>query len=137
MAANQIRGRRRLVALATIVLGACVLTLQPGARGASVGGQARAGGIVRRQHRGALRLRRSGARGFPASWRLIDTTCARLMTYPDKPPPEAYRLVPGRRGASERLRDGRRGRSRSEAGFASATGRRCGRARSRVRSPAP
>ena len=28
------------------------------------------------------------------SWALLDTTCARLMTLPDKPPPEAFRLVP-------------------------------------------
>jgi len=27
-------------------------------------------------------------------WTLIDTTCARLMTYPDKPAPQAFRLVP-------------------------------------------
>ncbi len=27
-------------------------------------------------------------------WQLLDTTCARLMTYPDKPVPEAFRLVP-------------------------------------------
>jgi peptide/nickel transport system substrate-binding protein len=30
----------------------------------------------------------------PWGWALIDTTCARLMTYPDKPPPEGFRLVP-------------------------------------------
>src|SRR5580765_847242 len=30
----------------------------------------------------------------PASWALLDTTCARLMTYPDKPPPAGYRAVP-------------------------------------------
>ncbi len=29
-----------------------------------------------------------------ASWSLLDTTCARLMTYPDEPPPEGFRLVP-------------------------------------------
>jgi ABC-type oligopeptide transport system substrate-binding subunit len=29
-----------------------------------------------------------------ASWSLLDLTCARLMTYPDKPGPQAYRLVP-------------------------------------------
>lgn len=29
-----------------------------------------------------------------ASWSLLDLTCARLMTYPDKPPPQAFRLVP-------------------------------------------
>jgi peptide/nickel transport system substrate-binding protein len=27
-------------------------------------------------------------------WALLDTTCARLMTYPDKPPPAAFRLEP-------------------------------------------
>lgn len=27
-------------------------------------------------------------------WALLDTTCARLMAYPDKPPPEGLRLVP-------------------------------------------
>ena len=30
----------------------------------------------------------------PAGWALIDTTCARLMAYPDKPPPEGYRVAP-------------------------------------------
>jgi peptide/nickel transport system substrate-binding protein len=29
-----------------------------------------------------------------ASWSLLDLTCARLMTYPDKPAPQAFRLVP-------------------------------------------
>ena len=28
------------------------------------------------------------------SWALLDTVCARLMRYPDKPPPEGYRSVP-------------------------------------------
>ena len=28
------------------------------------------------------------------SWTLLDTTCARLMRYPDKPPPAGYRLIP-------------------------------------------
>jgi peptide/nickel transport system substrate-binding protein len=27
-------------------------------------------------------------------WVLLDATCARLMSYPDKPPPEGFRLVP-------------------------------------------
>jgi peptide/nickel transport system substrate-binding protein len=30
----------------------------------------------------------------PQGWALLDTTCARLMTHPDKPPPEGFRLVP-------------------------------------------
>ncbi|MBA3297619.1 MAG: hypothetical protein H0U19_11870 [Acidobacteria bacterium] len=29
-----------------------------------------------------------------AGWAVLDTTCARLMTYPDKAPPAAFRLVP-------------------------------------------
>ena len=29
----------------------------------------------------------------PAGWAVLDTTCARLMTYPDKPAPKAFRLV--------------------------------------------
>ena len=27
-------------------------------------------------------------------WAVLDTTCARLMTYPDKPPPAAFRSAP-------------------------------------------
>ena len=30
----------------------------------------------------------------PEGWALLDTTCARLMSYPDKPPPEGFRVVP-------------------------------------------
>jgi peptide/nickel transport system substrate-binding protein len=30
----------------------------------------------------------------PAGWALIDTTCARLITYPDKPPQAGFRPVP-------------------------------------------
>ena len=30
----------------------------------------------------------------PPGWALLDTTCARLMAYPDKPPPQGFRLQP-------------------------------------------
>ena len=30
----------------------------------------------------------------PPGWALLDTTCARLMAYPDKPPPEGFDLQP-------------------------------------------
>jgi ABC-type oligopeptide transport system substrate-binding subunit len=30
----------------------------------------------------------------PPGWALLDTTCARLMSYPDKPPPAGFRLQP-------------------------------------------
>ena len=29
-----------------------------------------------------------------ASWSLLDLTCARLMTYPDKPAPQSFHLIP-------------------------------------------
>jgi peptide/nickel transport system substrate-binding protein len=38
-----------------------------------------------------------------ASWSLLDLTCARLMTYPDKSGPQAYRLVPDVAAAPPRI----------------------------------
>ena len=38
---------------------------------------------------------------------LLDTTCARLMAYPDKPPPQGYRLVPEVAARMLVSRDGR------------------------------
>jgi peptide/nickel transport system substrate-binding protein len=44
-----------------------------------------------------------------ASWSLLDLTCARLMTYPDKPGLQAYRLVPEVAAAPPKVsRDGKR-----------------------------
>ncbi len=44
-----------------------------------------------------------------ASWSLLDLTCARLMTYPDKPAPQAFRLVPEVAAAPPKIsRDGKR-----------------------------
>ena len=34
----------------------------------------------------------------PPGWALLDTTCARLMAYPDKPPPAGFRLAARGRG---------------------------------------
>ncbi|HEU0304137.1 MAG TPA: ABC transporter substrate-binding protein [Gaiellaceae bacterium] len=58
----------------------------------------------RGQQGGILRIAFSPAAGLdyvdPAlsftqpGWSLLDTTCARLMTYPDKPPPAGFRLEP-------------------------------------------
>jgi peptide/nickel transport system substrate-binding protein len=43
-----------------------------------------------------------------ASWSLLDLTCARLMTYPDKPAQQAYRLVPEVAAAPPKIsRDGK------------------------------
>ena len=81
------------VVLTTVLLGAGLLAilLQHSARGATV--EVREGGIFRISL-GSLDYV-DPALAYPfTSWSLIDTTCARLMTYPDKPPPEGYRVVP-------------------------------------------
>jgi peptide/nickel transport system substrate-binding protein len=62
------------------------------------------GSTSRGQEGGIFRISFSPASGLdyidPAlsftapGWALLDTTCARLMAYPDKPPPAGFRLVP-------------------------------------------
>jgi ABC-type oligopeptide transport system substrate-binding subunit len=43
-----------------------------------------------------------------AAWSLLDLTCARLMTYPDKPAPDAFHLVPEVAAAPPKVsRDGK------------------------------
>ena len=81
--------RRRQLAAAAAAVGA-VLAL-PGAAGSVAA--ARDGGVFR------VALQRldyvDPALAYSVESRaLLDTTCARLMTYPDKPPPAGLRLVP-------------------------------------------
>lgn len=69
-----------------------------------VGGTALAqvGSSARGQEGGILQISVAPAAGVPVldpaleftppGWALLDATCARLMTYPDRPVPEAYRL---------------------------------------------
>ena len=62
------------------------------------------GSTSRGQEGGIFRISLSPASGLdyidPAlsftapGWALLDTTCARLMAYPDEPPPAGFRLVP-------------------------------------------
>ena len=60
---------------------------------------------------------------------LVEATCARLMTYPDKPPPRGYRLVPEvASGFRASPATARRTHSRSAVASASATVLRFGRA---------
>ena len=83
--------RRVALSLAMLALGAGVIGHAAAQRAAGKG--IREGGTFRIAQPGvdfvdpALSYR-------PWGWALIDTTCARLMTYPDKPPPEGLRLVP-------------------------------------------
>jgi ABC-type oligopeptide transport system substrate-binding subunit len=78
-----------------LLLGLVALVVLPGAEGAR---DLQSGGIFRVSFQG------SGLQAFdhvdPAlaysreSWILLDTVCARLMRYRDRPPPAGYQLVP-------------------------------------------
>lgn len=65
---------------------------QPGAAGSP--SSAETGGIFRISLPGPDFDYIDPALAYSSAWYLLDTTCARLMTYPDKPPPEGLRLVP-------------------------------------------
>ncbi len=71
-----------------------VVFLQPGTFGSASG--VRTGGIFRISLAPQAGLDNiDSALSFTApGWALIDTTCARLMTYPDRPPPAGFRVVP-------------------------------------------
>jgi ABC-type transport system substrate-binding protein len=83
-----VRGRRQLAAL--VVCAATLAFVDTGALGSD---SLRQGGIFRVALAGVDYLDPALAYGFD-SWSLLDTTCARLMTYPDKPLPEGLRVVP-------------------------------------------
>ena len=80
------------------------LLLALAAAGCAVGAFAQAGSGTQIQEGGILRISFSPAAGLdsldpalsftPPGWALLDATCARLMSYPDKPAPEGYRLQP-------------------------------------------
>ncbi len=85
------------VAVAGLVLG---LALQ--LAGASVAARGSTGGAA--QEGGIFRVSLNAASGIdsmdpalassPPGWALLDTTCARLLSYPDKAPPAGFRLQP-------------------------------------------
>ncbi|MGH3110623.1 MAG: ABC transporter substrate-binding protein [Gaiellaceae bacterium] len=81
---------RVLVSLAVAVVTTAVLVHSGG------GARGQAGGIFRISFSPASGLDHiDPALSFTApGWALLDTTCARLMTYPDKPPPASFRLQP-------------------------------------------
>lgn len=90
--------RRRLQwAAAAIALGGVLVagSMQPPAVG-SVGNEVREGGDFRINFGAALFDHVDPALAYStSSWAVLDTVCATLMAYPDKPPPAGYRLVPG------------------------------------------
>jgi peptide/nickel transport system substrate-binding protein len=91
------RRRRKLRLFCLALAGAGVLLgviAQPGALGST--SAARPGGIFRISLAVQATLdHMDPALSYTApGWALIDTTCARLMAYPDKPPPAGFRVVP-------------------------------------------
>jgi peptide/nickel transport system substrate-binding protein len=78
------------LALVAIGVGLLAAAGKPTAKGASE--QVRKGGIFRVSFPGLDYI--DPALSNSIGGFLLDTTCARLMTYPDKPPPEGFRLVP-------------------------------------------
>src|SRR5919109_3936503 len=77
----------RLLVIA-VALAGCV-----GSAGASAS-TAREGGIFRISIPVSFFDYVDPALAYSASWHVLDTTCARLLTHPDKPLPEGLRLVP-------------------------------------------
>lgn len=80
--------------IAWIAIGAIALGLAAGS--GLAGSEARKGGVFRISYAigsGIDHLDPALAYTAPA-WALLDTTCLRLMTYPDRPAPQSFRLVP-------------------------------------------
>lgn len=77
------------------------------AQGVDAGGAIRQGGTFRIAFVGGIDNIDPALPDFNA-FSLIDTTCARLMTYPDKPPPAGYRLTPEVASRYSVSRDGKR-----------------------------
>jgi peptide/nickel transport system substrate-binding protein len=85
------RGLQLVVTVCLVSGGLLAIFVQPAARGST--SRARAGGVFRISLPGLDYI--DPALSYTVQgWTLIDTTCARLMTHPDKAPPEGYRLVP-------------------------------------------
>lgn len=84
---------RRFHLMLLAVATAAGIVVQPGAFGAD---GARSGGIFRISlaPQSGLDHVDPALSYTAAGWALLDTTCARLMSYPDKPPPAGFRIRP-------------------------------------------
>ena len=88
---------RRLLLLACLAAPSLLaVAVLPGAQGST---GAREGGIFRVSFQGSSSLQAfdhvDPALAYTReSWALLDTVCARLMRYRDRPPPQGYQLVP-------------------------------------------
>ena len=87
------RGPLILVAAFALIGGLLAFGVERAALGSTAG--AEQGGIFRVSFAGGDFDYVDPALAYGSgSWAVLDTTCARLMTYPDKAPPEGLRLVP-------------------------------------------
>src|SRR5919109_3235323 len=88
--------RRRTTSIAGAALGAAVLGLAAASAASTPSATPPKGGIFRIVFAPPepLDTMDPAMANTQASWSLLDLTCARLMTYPDRPPPQAYQLVP-------------------------------------------
>jgi ABC-type transport system substrate-binding protein len=84
------RGRRLPVSLLALLVAGGIFVQS----GSTSGGQA--GGIFRISlaPQSGLDYIDPALSYTPPGWALLDTMCARLMTYPDQPPPKAFEVVP-------------------------------------------
>jgi ABC-type transport system substrate-binding protein len=87
---------RRRTLFAALAIGGVFLLVaaQPGAPGSTP--KVRNGGIFRIVFHATSGLDYvdPALTSSAAGWAVLDTTCARLFAYPDKPPPDAYRFKP-------------------------------------------
>ena len=115
-ASESVSRRKRRVAAAAVAAAAIVAVLvQPGAVAST--SKVREGGIFRVAFQRLDYIDPALASAVEAR-ALFDTTCARLMTYPDKPPPEGFRLVPEVAAAYPRVsHDGKTWTFRLRSGF--------------------
>jgi len=92
-----VNDRRILVALGSLAL-AVALGLTASGRAASSGQDrtSRGGGIFKISLNAAsgIDYLDPALASTPPAWTLLDTTCARLLSYPDKAPPDGFRLQP-------------------------------------------
>jgi ABC-type transport system substrate-binding protein len=87
---------RRGVLLSALAIGAPFLLVSTEAGAPASTSGAREGGIFRISFHLASGINYidPALASTAPGWAVLDTTCARLLTYPDKPAPASYRLVP-------------------------------------------
>jgi ABC-type oligopeptide transport system substrate-binding subunit len=92
----RVDGRRRRVLFGALVLGGLLAAGIARASLVSTAGQEQEGGIFRiaLNSFSGIDYMDPALASSPPGWALLDTTCARLLAYPDKPSPEGFRLQP-------------------------------------------